>query len=198
MILKEIETIGEQVDIVVSDNASTDHTEAMINDIVKENPSVFYHRNNTNLGMDRNADLAVQLSRGEYVLLLGDDDILESGALAEILHCLSVHPDIGIIYSNFRSYNVSLDERVELRDTAFDPIERNTYFADGMVVLETTEKIFAAISGGVYLRRLWLQASPESFLTRFLYIWVTLDILCLCARAPAYLFKHLYSSIDLM
>ncbi|MBK9350985.1 MAG: hypothetical protein IPN05_12760 [Sulfuritalea sp.] len=73
---------------------------------------------------------------------------------------------------------------------AFDPIESDGYFADGMKVVERTRKIFAAISGGVFRRELWVQASPERFYgSIFIHVGITMDILCR-VRAPAYVFKQ--------
>jgi hypothetical protein len=140
--------------------------------------------------MDRNADLAIKRSTGQYVLLLGDDDILEPYALEEILCCLTKHPNLGMIYMNFRIYDANLENEINFRDLAFDPIQVDSYFPDGLAVVKKTHKIFAAISGGVYRRELWEQAEPKRFWgTIFIHVGVTLDILCR-VRAPTYIFKR--------
>ncbi len=190
MLVKDIEALAGFVNIVVSDNASTDSTEDMVIDLINAYPVISYYRNEINVGMDRNANLAIQRSCGEFVLLLSDDDMLECGAVNEILSCISKHPDVGIIYSNFRSFNASLKEEITLRDTAFDPISQNMYFSDGLQVLKMTEKIFAAISGGIYRRQLWVDAHPDRFFDSiFIHVGITLDILCR-ERSPAFIFKN--------
>jgi glycosyltransferase involved in cell wall biosynthesis len=161
-LLWEICSLEEPVDIVVSDNASVDETESIVSLMIAQGAPISYYRNPANLGMDENADLAIRRSRGEYVLLFGDDDMLESGALATILRCLTEHPDLGIIYANFRIFDTTLEREIDFRDVAFDPIESDEYFADGMEVVERTRKIFAAISGGVFRRELWVQAGPPN------------------------------------
>lgn len=186
----QIAVLDEPVEVVVSDNASTDDTQAIVAAHIADVGPITYFRNATNLGMDENADLAIRRSRGEYVLLFGDDDMLEPDALATILQCLNDHPDVGMIYMNFRIFDTALACEIDFRDVAFDPIEQNAYFADGMEVLRRTKKIFAAISGGVYRRDLWEQANPERFYgSIFIHVGITMDILCRI-RAPTYIFKQ--------
>lgn len=189
-LLREIDTLDESVDIVVSDNASADDTGAIVAALIADGAPITYHRNATNMGMDENADLAVRRSGGQYVLLLGDDDMMEPGSLAAILQCLDRHPDLGLLYLNFRIYDGRLEAEIDFRDQAFDPVEQDSYFSDGGAVVEKTRKIFAAISGGVYRRDLWEQAAPRRFYgTIFIHVGITLDILCR-RRAPAYIFKR--------
>lgn len=189
-LLLQIGTLDEAVDIVVSDNASSDDTGSIVEALIAEGAPISYYRNAINLGMDENADLSIQRSSGQFVLLLGDDDMLEPNSLDTILRCLTKHPDIGIIYMNFRIFDGHLEKEIDLRDLAFDPIEADGYFHDGLDVVEKTRKIFAAISGGVYRRELWQQAEPRRYWgTIFIHVGVTLDILCR-VRAPAYVFKR--------
>lgn len=188
-LISQISDLGEPVEVVVSDNASSDNTESIVATLVADGGPVVYFRNATNLGMDENADLAIRRSRGDYVLLFGDDDILESGALSAVLRCLTEYPDIGIIYLNFRIFDTSLEREVDFRDVAFDNIDGDTYFPDGFDVVRQTKKIFAAISGGVYRRQLWESADPSRFYgSIFVHVGITMDILCR-AHAPAFIFK---------
>jgi len=187
---RQIRLLDQPVEVVISDNASTDDSESVVSEFFSEEVPFRYLRNSTNLGMDVNVDLAIQACRGEFVLLLGDDDLLGSNALEEILNCITKYPDLGIIYMNFRIYDRNLEKEIDFRDLAFDPIEVDSYFPDGITVVEKTHKIFAAISGGVYRRDLWQQAESKRFWgTIFIHVGVTLDILCR-VRAPAYIFKR--------
>jgi hypothetical protein len=116
--------------------------------------------------------------------------MLEPNALSTILQCLTEYPNLGIIYMNFRIFDGSLEKEIDFRDKAFDPIAIDSYFPSGIAVVEKTQKIFAAISGGVYKRELWLQAEPQRYWgTIFVHVGVTLDILCR-VRAPAFIFKR--------
>lgn len=83
---------GKPVELLVSDNASTDGTEAFMTELCKAHPEVTYVRNPENVGADRNFLNCYDRAAGEYVLLLGDDDMLLPGALENILAALEQKP----------------------------------------------------------------------------------------------------------
>lgn len=76
----------EEVEINISDNASTDETQQVSKACIAANPQlhISYHRNEKNLGPDGNFIAAMHLAKGEYSLLWGDDDFLKEGGLARI------------------------------------------------------------------------------------------------------------------
>ena len=78
----------DEVEIVVSDNASTDNTEALVREYQARFPRIRYHKNPENLGADRNFLKVVELGEGEYCWLLGSDDALAEGAIAAMLPLL--------------------------------------------------------------------------------------------------------------
>lgn len=83
---------GLDVDIIISDNASTDDTQEFAARIIKENPEIRYYRNSENLGFDGNFLKCFERARGQYVWLLSDDDILLPGAIESILMGLEKEP----------------------------------------------------------------------------------------------------------
>lgn len=82
----------ESIEVLVSDNASDDGTEPFMNLFIKAHPQVQYFRNESNLGPDRNFLNCYERAAGDYVLLIGDDDILMPEALGAILEALRLHP----------------------------------------------------------------------------------------------------------
>lgn len=82
----------ESIEVLVSDNASNDGTEHYMNLFVKVHPQVKYFKNESNLGPDRNFLNCYERATGDYVLLIGDDDILMPEALRAILEALCLHP----------------------------------------------------------------------------------------------------------
>lgn len=89
-ILKE--TVGKNVEILVSDNASTDETEKYMNNISNKFSQISYYRRNENGGFDVNFLNCFEKAKGEYVMLIGDDDILLPGSIESILQCISKNP----------------------------------------------------------------------------------------------------------
>lgn len=84
----------KSVEIIVSDNHSNDGTEQYMLRITQEHPNVSYFRNNENIGPDRNFLNCYSKAKSEYVLLIGDDDLLLPGAIESILFELVNKPII--------------------------------------------------------------------------------------------------------
>ncbi len=79
------ELVPGSVEVLVSDNASTDDTQAVVERVQAVGLAVRYLRNGENIGADRNFAQCFNEARGEYILMLGDDDILLDGVLAMLL-----------------------------------------------------------------------------------------------------------------
>lgn len=86
------EITGKPVELLVSDNASTDGTQAFMEEYCKLHPEVTYVRNSENVGPDRNFLNCYNRASGEYVFLQGDDDLLLPGAVDAILEVLARKP----------------------------------------------------------------------------------------------------------
>ncbi len=86
------QTAGKPVELLVSDNASQDDTQAFMEAFCREHPEVSYVRNPKNIGPDRNFLNCYYRASGEYVLLLGDDDLLLPGTVDVILQTLESKP----------------------------------------------------------------------------------------------------------
>ncbi len=73
------------VEVLVSDNASSDPTPAVVERAQAAGLGIRYLRNAENIGADRNFAQCFNEARGEYILMLGDDDMLLDGVLALLL-----------------------------------------------------------------------------------------------------------------
>lgn len=60
------------IQLFISDNASTDATEDIVKKRMREYPLIQYHRNESNVGPDENFELALKYPKTNYVWLLGD------------------------------------------------------------------------------------------------------------------------------
>jgi glycosyltransferase involved in cell wall biosynthesis len=138
------------VEVVVCDNASTDETP----DIAarfrgEENFASF--RNQQNLGMLGNLGATARASRGAFVWLLGDDDLLIDGAVENVLEGIARHPDVEMAYMNY-AYT-QFNDPVELGDVRqlvanATPIAEggsNRYVAELREVAGLNENLFTAI-----------------------------------------------------
>ncbi len=86
-------------EVCVSDNCSTDETEAVVRR-VQASMDIRYQKNSENLGVHRNFLNVVAMARGEFVWLIGDDDLLMPNALEKLNHLIDSHPNVDFFYVN--------------------------------------------------------------------------------------------------
>ena len=96
--------LESKIELCISDNCSSDNTQAVIKTIQIENPNflVRTYRQQSNLGFARNVYQAWSLATGKYLLTSGDDDIFRDGSLPFILDQLDGDQSRMIIFSNAR------------------------------------------------------------------------------------------------
>jgi glycosyltransferase involved in cell wall biosynthesis len=102
-LLRSLEIISlqnyENIEVVISDDCSTDNTEFLINELIPEYKyPIIYHRNNTNMGYDYNYRNCISLASGDYSIVLGNDDsIYGANSIEYLVDFLSNNdfPDIG-------------------------------------------------------------------------------------------------------
>jgi abequosyltransferase len=85
------------VEVLVSDNASPDETPAVLAGLKALHPALRVHRNPTNIGPEANFRLLRDLARGDYLWVLGDDDLLLPGAVARVLDLIGQGYDYMIL-----------------------------------------------------------------------------------------------------
>jgi len=67
-----LEQTYTNIEIIVTDDASTDNTKEIVESF--NNPKIKYFKNETNLGISKNRDVALSKSSGEYIAVLDSDD----------------------------------------------------------------------------------------------------------------------------
>jgi glycosyltransferase involved in cell wall biosynthesis len=106
--LNEIRGVEQYVEICVSDNGSVDGTAELLKNYAEK--GVRFRTNKTNLGFDANVLATLQMSKGRYCWLIGDDDYFTPGAIDRILFIInSYSPDfiIAEFRSNFKPSNIN-------------------------------------------------------------------------------------------
>jgi glycosyltransferase involved in cell wall biosynthesis len=74
-----------EIEVLVSDNASTDDTAEVVRDYCSRYPRLRYSRNAVNVGFDGNVVACIENSGGEYTQFFSDDDIAPPGLLGGLL-----------------------------------------------------------------------------------------------------------------
>lgn len=98
------------IEVVVSDNASTDQTQEVVR---RCRLPIVYGRNKENIGFSGNLlNVTCNLASGEYVWVLGDDDVVLPGGVLRIIDSIKNAPDVSYHYVNFGWIGSQLRKRV--------------------------------------------------------------------------------------
>jgi hypothetical protein len=87
----------EDLEVIVSDDASTDGTEEICREYALRDERVRYVRWHTNIGPTANFNALFAAGRGRFTQLLADDDWLGAGCVAACLTELEARPDHSIV-----------------------------------------------------------------------------------------------------
>lgn len=110
--------LGFAVELLVSDNASTDGTERLARQRLSEYQFSRYYRNESNIGGDRNFIECIGRATGTYVWLFGDDEILADGAILKLCRLLTKHSPTLLIAKSGR-------HKTKVYETYRDAVEGN-------------------------------------------------------------------------
>ena len=90
------------LEVVVSDNASTDDTSKVVNEF--NDPRIKYFRNSVNIGVFQNfSKAAYKYARGKYAMLLADDDyLIDNSYITKAVGLLEKNNKIVMVFANWR------------------------------------------------------------------------------------------------
>lgn len=158
-LLESLRTIKRQsypdIEIVISDDASTDETQLMILEL-KNNYKypIVYYRNEVNLGYDRNYRRAIELASGEYCITMGNDDtIIGDDSISEVVDFLNGNgcPDLGFVnYFEFSNPNLIIKRAT-----------RTTVLGTGLDIAIKYYNCFSFVGGLIYKRESFLKYNSD-------------------------------------
>ena len=137
----------QDFEIIVSDNASTDHTEEICRSFAERDTRIRYHRNEKNLGAIPNYNRAFELSRSPLFKWAADDDLYHPHYLDTCVGILDESPDVILAHSR----TAFVDDRGE--SFAVDPATGN-YIDPRTGTAQTTDSPMIADSS-IPIVRFW-------------------------------------------
>lgn len=98
------------LELIICDDSSLDATVDVVKDWAERDSRIVLYVNESNLGDYPNRNKAASLARGEYILYVDSDDVIESNAIEYVLRNFRAHPEahFSVIYP----YGDILDPRV--------------------------------------------------------------------------------------
>jgi abequosyltransferase len=172
---------SESIEVIVSDNASSDNTIEILEFYREKYSNFFYFCSQENVGPDRNFFRCVEFASGEYVWLMGSDDKLNYQAIRKVLVHLESKKDIYLQDRGNYDFNMKYlshqtwwtagvkEEWDFSRDSLSD-------YVNGCVSLGG---VFSYLSSVVVNREKWFQNLPPEryFGTAYPHVYTLLSIL---------------------
>lgn len=115
--LEDKDLFENDIHLFISDNCSKDDLNACCNKYQALGLNINYHRNEENIGPDRNFELCFNSGVGKYTWLLGSDDIPVRGYLRKLVAQLDKN-DYGLFYLSMSPQNSELIEFTNSGDMA--------------------------------------------------------------------------------
>ena len=95
------------LDILVSDNGSRAETPALVQAMIKNDCRVRFRRNETTVPQHEHFTQCVDAARGEFFILLCDDDLINPSFVSELVGVANRHPGVNVVVPA----NVTIDEQ---------------------------------------------------------------------------------------
>ena len=89
----------EEIQICISDNCSTDKTEEVVQ-LARQSVDIVYCKNERNIGLAGNFLNVVNMADGEFVWIIGDDDLLLPSALGRVVDLIDGNTGVDYFYVN--------------------------------------------------------------------------------------------------
>lgn len=194
-IARQLPAARGDIEVLVVDNASPDDTPAVCA-AFSHRPDFRFIRNRVNVGMLGNLAVTAQHARGDYVWILGDDDLTRDGAIDKVVDVLHRHPAVELVYMNYGYTSEAAPANVEDFPAflnGFNVLQEAGPDELGTVasIAAKTENFYTAIYSHVYRRDHALRAycqdtSGRTFATMRSCIPTSAYVLSEMASAPAY------------
>ena len=161
----------EDVEIVVVDGGSTDHTEEVVRGYQRRFRALRYvkagfQKGSANppapsgRGFDRDCIRAVDLARGEYCWLFTDDDLLKPGAIQRVLDATQQQYGLIIVNAEVQTCDLS-----EILDAAILPRDSDKIYhcAENQQLFADVGNYLSFVGGVVIRRHLWNERDKEPY-----------------------------------
>lgn len=117
-------------ELVIADDSSDSRTQELISHY--QSDSITYIKNPENLGYCANLLASLTYAKGDFLLILGDDDMLaHPNALSRYVSVFEQNPSVGYVYSNQIQFSNSLDV-----DCLIQHFKKDQYYPKGKSAME--------------------------------------------------------------
>jgi len=102
------EKLSNIVNVIISDNASSDDTVNVVAPFTKHNKNFFYIKQKFDVGIDGNVRYLIKIAQGKFIWFLGDDDSIYPGAVKKVHQTLRENINCGGMLFGYDIYDKTL------------------------------------------------------------------------------------------
>jgi glycosyltransferase involved in cell wall biosynthesis len=151
---EQFDDVSEYLEVIVCDNCSNDDTEKVVNNFKKKGLPIKYYTNSMNIGFDLNIEKCYEVSSGDYICTIGDDDFFKIGSLKFIINLIQEY-DFGVIYmeGDFITSSLVLSGQVkfEVYENSMDFLKKITHNASFISALVVKRDLLKKIDFQLYV-----------------------------------------------
>ena len=161
--------LNDEIELIILDSASTDHTKKIVQDKINKRSNVSYIYHDFKGGIDSDMNALINYSSGKYCWLLSADDVLKKNAIKKIMKFLKKDYDVILVehticdinmnplyeYPIFKNINKVTKFNFSLKS------DLNFYIKNA----RTSEAYFSFLSGPIFKRELW--NNSKKFVRKF-------------------------------
>lgn len=158
---------NEKVEVIVSDNASTDGTPQVVDKYSARYQNLIYNRNDENIGADRNIFRVMFQGTGKFIKLQGDDDFQVDGTLLPLLDTIERHPDCGVLHINVHNNDGRIFVKEGLSAFLAETSIMSTFITgtvlrrEDLIKVETPDRFLDSSFNQMYIQLSILQQNPR-------------------------------------
>lgn len=123
----------KDIELVITDDNSTDNTLEICHLWLKENNNRFRRSqvitSEINTGVPANANRGLRAAKGEWIKFLGADDTLKPTCIEDNMLWVSSHPETRVLFSRIEVYKDTFEPNNILTTTPVDPYSANSILA---------------------------------------------------------------------
>ena len=125
-LLPQIIDYKDSIELIISDNASTDNTMEVLDNIKINYPNldIKFNKQPVNTGFYGNFKKCIQLASGKYLWLLSDDDFVFPGVIRQVIEVIKKN-DVGAIHLKDWTSNKLVND-----DFSVDLVSQKQFFSD--------------------------------------------------------------------
>ena len=194
-LLRSLEIIAKQtyqdIEIVVSDDCSTDETEASIKTLaLTYKYPIIFTKNEKNEGYDRNYRKCIEMATGDYAFLIGNDDsIVGEDSIARLVDFLKTNnlPDVG--FCNM------IEERTN--NTYIQRATQTAVLGDGADIATKYYSCFSFVGGLIYKKSTFEKFNTNKY-DGSIYAQMYLGVLMIASGCSLFSLKEPFVLKDML